>query len=290
MSNILKTEERSIADLVGNRIQLLMQSGELTLPANYSPENAIKSAYLILSETEDRDGNKALKACSRASIINSLMNMVILGLSPAKKQCAFIMRWDGKGGERTCKLYCDVQYQGTIALAKRHAGLETFAAQVVYEKDEIEFEINSGKLSVLKHVRKPENIDNNKITGAYCVLTFNSGEVHTEYMTMPQIRQAWEQGPAKGNSPAHRNFPDQMAMKTVITRGCKLYIQSSDDSELYEDGQQSPYKEKAKAIPQDAEVVSFEEEKPKQVEAPKVFIPEPEQSEAFSYETQQPAF
>ena len=54
-------------------------------------------------------------------------------------------------------------------------------------------------------------------------------------MNMEQIRQAWKQGATKGESPAHKNFPDQMAIKTVIGRALKIKIGSSDDSELLKD-------------------------------------------------------
>jgi recombination protein RecT len=43
------------------------------------------------------------------------------------------------------------------------------------------------------------------------------------------------QGATKGGSPAHKNFPDQMAIKTVISRACKTFISSSDDSALFDD-------------------------------------------------------
>ena len=52
---------------------------------------------------------------------------------------------------------------------------------------------------------------------------------------MNQIRQAWEQGATKGQSPAHKRFPDQMAMKTAIGRACKLFISTSDDAGLFSD-------------------------------------------------------
>jgi recombination protein RecT len=39
-------------------------------------------------------------------------------------------------------------------------------------------------------------------------------------------------GKAKGQSPAHKNFPDQMAKKTVLSRAVKLIIDTSDDSAL----------------------------------------------------------
>ena len=54
-------------------------------------------------------------------------------------------------------------------------------------------------------------------------------------MTMAEIRQAWMQGATKGNSPAHKNFPAEMSKKTVISRACKLFISSSDDSSLFDD-------------------------------------------------------
>ena len=53
-------------------------------------------------------------------------------------------------------------------------------------------------------------------------------------MSIAQIRDSWNQGAMKGNSPAHKNFPDQMAMKTVIKRACKLLVRGSDDAVLYE--------------------------------------------------------
>lgn len=53
---------------------------------------------------------------------------------------------------------------------------------------------------------------------------------------MSQIKAAWRQGPTKGESPAHKNFPDQMAIKTVINRALKIDINSSDDSALLDDG------------------------------------------------------
>lgn len=253
-----KEKENQITDIVAQRVQLLSAAGDLSLPKDYSPENAIKSAYLLLQGTLDKNDKPVLEVCTRSSIANALMEMVIMGLSPAKKQCAFIARGN--------KLSCEVQYQGTIALARRFAGLADISAQVVYKKDDIEFEINAGKLSVVNHVRKPENIDMNEITGAYAVLTFAEGRTHTEYMNMPQIKQAWQQGATKGNSPAHKNFPDQMAIKTVINRGCKLFIQGSDDSALYDEGEQTPYKRGINAS--DTEVVDVDDE-PKKIEAPK---------------------
>ena len=53
-------------------------------------------------------------------------------------------------------------------------------------------------------------------------------------MSISQIKSAWGQGATKGSSPAHKNFTDEMAKKTVIGRACKMIINSSDDAYLFE--------------------------------------------------------
>ena len=83
-------EEKNITDNVLSKIQKFQANGQIYFPNNYSPENALKSAWLILQDVKDKDGNLALKSCTRDSIANSLLNMVIQGLNPMKNQCYFI--------------------------------------------------------------------------------------------------------------------------------------------------------------------------------------------------------
>ncbi|MPN64903.1 hypothetical protein SDC9_212681 [bioreactor metagenome] len=58
------------------------------------------------------------------------------------------------------------------------------------------------------------------------------GQNYVEVMNIGQIKKSWNQGAAKGNSGAHQNFADEMAKKTVINRACKMFVNTSDDSEL----------------------------------------------------------
>ena len=224
--------DKNIVDQVLTKVQKFVEYGEIKLPSDYSPENALKSAYLILQGTLNRDKKPVLDACSKESIANSLLDMVVQGLSPMKKQCAFIAF-----GE---KLTCLREYPGTIALAKRYAGLKDFSANVIYENDEFNYSVDpkTGRKEVVSHIQKFENINIAKIKGAYAVLIFGDKLPHVEIMTMQQIQQSWKQGAAGGNSDAHTKFTDQMAIKTVISRGCKNFINSSDDGNLHlEDGQ-----------------------------------------------------
>lgn len=223
---VATTQERNITDKVLSRVKSLEGKGELKIPANYSPENALKSAYLILSETLDRDKKPVLQSCSEPSIANTLLDMVVQGLSPAKKQCYFIPY----GG----KLQLSRSYLGTVAVTKRLKGVKDVKAHVIYEGDEFEqeYDIDTATLKITKFNPKFENIDITKIKGAFAVVIGENGPIHTEVMNINQIKKAWGQGAAKGNSGAHTNFTDEMAKKTVINRACKMFANTSDDSDL----------------------------------------------------------
>ena len=181
----------------------------------------------MLQETVDRDKKPVLQSCSKESIANALLDMTIQGLSPAKKQCYFIPY----GG----KLQLSRSYLGTVAVTKRLKGVKNVIANCIYEGDEFEykFDLETGEKTITKHEQKFENIDPAKIKGAYAiVVTDESIPSHIEIMNINQIRKAWGQGAAKGNSGAHNNFTDEMAKKTVINRACKMFANTSDDSDL----------------------------------------------------------
>lgn len=222
---VKKFEEDTVKHVL-TRINAFKESGELRLPKDYSPENALKSAWLILQETEDRNHKPVLETCTKTSIANALLKMVTLGLSPMKKQCDFIAYGN--------KLSCDMEYAGNIALAKRYGGLKWIKGNAIFEGDTFEFEVDgqTGRRKVLKHKQTLDNLGATKLRGAYAIYELADGRIDTEVMNMKQIQAAWNQGGSKGNSPAHRNFPDQMAIKTVINRACKLLIRGSDDSVL----------------------------------------------------------
>ena len=219
---------KNITDIVLDKITTFKESGDLKLPKNYSPENALKAAYLVLKETKNRDGKYALDYCTKESTANALLKMVVWGLSPLKKQCDLIMYGD--------KLECSIEYTGNIALAKRYGNLDWIKANVIFEEDDFLYEINqeTGRKKVTKHNQTLESLGSKKIKGAYATYQLLNGDLDVEIMNITQIRDSWNQGAMKGNSPAHKNFPDQMCMKTVTNRACKLLIRTSDDQVLYD--------------------------------------------------------
>ena len=218
-----------IAEQVLNKIEKFQADGGLTLPTNYSVENHLKSAWLILQSTKDRENRPALQVCTKDSIANSLFDMVLQGLAVSKNQGYFIVYGN--------KLEFQRSYFGTIALAKRVGGIKHEPiANVIYEGDEFVYTIdpNTARIQIVKHEQKIENIDNTKIKAAYALTVRPDGTTQVTIMSMQQIRAAWQQGATKGNSPAHKNFAEEMAKKTVIGRACKMIINSSDDAWLYD--------------------------------------------------------
>src|SRR5690625_5427349 len=82
--------QKDITDSVNGSLARLQDDG-LTLPPNYNASNALKSAFFRLQQVQDRQKRPALEVCTTESIANSLLDMVVQGLSPAKTQCYFIV-------------------------------------------------------------------------------------------------------------------------------------------------------------------------------------------------------
>lgn len=200
----------------------------LTFPADYNPTNALMGAYLILKETTDKSGKSVLDTCSQASIANSLMDMVTLGLNASKKQGYFI----AYGGK------CQFQksYFGNVTIAKRN-GLKEINADVIYEGDVFKYHKEDAKTFIDVHEQDFMNIDNDKIVGAYAVAIMADGSKRAEVMNIHQLKKAWNQrmgGLKEDASSTHMKFKDQMAKKTVISRLCKMIANTSTDGSVVE--------------------------------------------------------
>lgn len=280
--NQLAILRRDTVDVIASRVRKYQENGELRLPANYSPENAMKSAWLILQNTQDREKRPVLEVCTKDSIANSLLDMVVQGLNPAKKQGYFIAY--GK------QLTFQRSYFGTMAVTKQvNENIQDIIGEVVYEGDTFKYKIVRGKKEVTEHEQSLDNVDGKKIKAAYAmVIDWNGEVIKTEIMTIGQIKQAWAQSQMKpiddkGNVKAgstHDKFTADMAIKTVINKVCKPIINASSDSHLFRESfNRTPEviaeEEAAQEIDENAngEVIDIEGEVTEDKE------PEPEQPE-----------
>lgn len=234
MSNQLAMVKKDTVDVVAAKVKQFQENKEIHFPANYSPENAMKSAWLILQtvKTGKNNGYKpALEVCTKDSIANSLLDMVVQGLNPAKKQCYFLVYGN--------QLVCQRSYFGTMAVTKRVTGAKSIEAAVIYEGDQVDYEMVNGKITNLVHKQQFGNINKDKILGAYCTIIMADESSYTELMTIDELRKAWskaqfwkEDQTVEQKGTTHEEFRQEMAKKTVINRACKKYLNSSDDGSL----------------------------------------------------------
>ena len=224
---------KEITNSVLTKVKAFESRGEIYFPTDYTPENALKSAQLVLAETVDRNKNSVLAVCTPTSIANALLSMVIQGLNPDKKQCYFIAYGT--------KLTLMRSYFGSIAVAKRvDETIEDIVSEVVYEGDVFEFEKKRGKTIITKHEQKLENMNKTKIVAAYCNVLYLDGGENATIMTFADIKQSWKQSvmnpvDAKGNitsNSVHDKFTEEMCKRTVTNKACKPIINSSDDRNL----------------------------------------------------------
>ncbi len=206
----------------------------LKFPANYSLQNAMNSAYLMLKEAETKDGQPLLSVCTQESVVLSLTQMATQGLNPVKKQCYFVAYGN------KCKLV--PSYFGTLAILNRVKNLKRQPiANVVRQGDVFEYGYNEDMdLVIYKHETKIENLDN-QILAAYAIIETDKERV-IEIMSRNQLENAWSQGQSwkaakKGNyeSATHAKFSEEMAKKTVLNRASKKLINATDDSSIMGD-------------------------------------------------------
>jgi recombination protein RecT len=226
----LEVVKKDITTQVLAKVNTFIDAGELLLPKDYSVANALKSAYITLSDDPDGKGS-LLDRCDKPSIAEALLKMTVYGLTPQKKQVYFVPY--GK------KLTCIVSYMGNIATAKRYnPNIIDIKARAITKGEDFEFEFQqeTGKVVILKHKQTLESIGNQEIIGAYSLIYYNDGKFEVgDIMNFEQIKRAWNQGAMKGGSPAHKNFGDEMSKRTVINRTCKRLINTSSDAILMDD-------------------------------------------------------
>lgn len=205
---IMNQTEHAIVSRLGE----LQEKQGLTFPKGYNPTNALQGAMLMIKQ------DSKLHNCVPASIAQSLINMVTLGLDVTKKQC-YLIPYGGN-----CTL--SPSYFGSQTILRRIDGVIDVVATCVYEGDDFDFDIEDGIITNVTHKTSPFNRDND-VKGVYATITLEEDvfgrSQHVEFMTRKEIEAAWGQGATKGKSPAHKNFPQEMSKKTVINRACKNF-------------------------------------------------------------------
>lgn len=260
-----KTPAKKTKDLLSQaavKFKSLVESGALKVPKDYSPDTALKIAGLMFADIAD------ISKATPESVGNALLKTVTLGLNPMR-HCHYIMYGN--------KLSCDENYQGKQMRAYRDADVKSIVAHAINEGDKfnIGIEARTGVVTVKEHEKTLVSMSA-KVVGAYAIVTMNDNSYQTTVMNIDQITASWNQRRGSGLSQAHKNFPDQMAIKTVTNRALKSVLKSLDDSSLFYNEKEptdkplEDIKQEVKESNDNVQEVEFEEVTEQQPEVVKI--------------------
>lgn len=159
------------------------------------------------------DKNETLAKCSDKSILTSLSNVALTGLTlnPSLGYAYLVPR---KG---VCIL--DISYKGFVYLAQYYGGIKDVRADCIYSNDA--FDAEEGLHPKLYH--KPNYFgDRGKFLGAYCIAVLPDGTQKHEIMSDKDIEKCRSASPMKSGA-IWNTWTDEQRKKTCVRRARKLW-------------------------------------------------------------------
>ena len=211
--------EKYSATLAAQTINWLttdVAEGKIKAIPGYDAGTEITTAMLKLTQVKDRTGALALTVCTKESVISAIRDMAIQGLSMTRSQCYPIVYGN--------QLQIQRSYFGTLAVFGRMFPNLKVNVGLVHKGDEYEFGVDeiTGCNYIIGVKSSLESLDSPIIAAYGSLIDKTTGEqVYSDVMTWKQIQTAWSH--AKTDK-VQKEFPDQMAKRTLINRLCKLYV------------------------------------------------------------------
>ena len=202
-------------DQAGNLLDTWRPELEPMIQENGKSYDRLKAVFLIAVQQ-----NPDILKCSPISIKRELSKCAADGLVPDNKEAAMIAY---KG---------ELQYQpmvlGIIKRMKELGGVFNIVCNLVFEKDE--FVLNEADPDSLVHKSDPFSKDRGAVVGGYVAFRDESKRLmHLETMSLDDFQKVRKASKAP-ESPAWRNWTNEMYRKAVLRRGAK-YI-SIDNTKI----------------------------------------------------------
>jgi recombination protein RecT len=203
-----------VARLVGNLIPVIkraLPSGSRTEPERFAQ---LCMTVIRTDFANQRNKEQALIWCSDFSLKRCIVQAAELDLQPgsALGQCWFIPY----GGEATFQ----IGVWGYVALMRRSENVAEVWADVIYAGDT--YAIRRGAHRDLVHEIDPTMTreKRGRVLGAYACVKYRDGFLDWEFVNNEDLELARATSKAP-NSPAHKDWPDEMRKRTAIKRLAK---------------------------------------------------------------------
>lgn len=185
----------TIYDALGKQMPRVVQS----LPDWVDPERFRRTVFWLMQS------NPALEKMQPKSIVDGCMKAAMDGLLLDGKEAALIPH---QGVARYSPMI-----GGLMKLARRSKQFRAIHVHPVYENDHIE--VFLGDQPRIDH--RPIFGERGALIGAYCIVEMEGGWREYEVMSAADIAKVRKASPSS-NSPAWRDWEDQMACKAVFRR------------------------------------------------------------------------
>ena len=225
-----KKTTSNVGTLVLNRVDEMCKIG-FTMPKDYNYVNAVKATMLKLQEVKDKNGKPALEVCTPSSIQSALFSMVVKGLDVSKNQAYLVCYGQ--------QLQLQESYFGKVLQVKRIFPEWEPRPNIVHEGDTFKYAVNpeTGRKELVEHTQSLENLDK-PIVGGYIYLPCADGGKDLYCMTIKQIMASWSKSRSGGATA--KQFPEKMAMKTLVNSGCTMVINSTPSQSSFADNSDDP--------------------------------------------------
>ena len=225
-----KKTTSNVGTLVLSRVDEMCKVG-FTMPKDYNYVNAVKATMLKLQEVKDKNGKPALEVCTPSSIQSALFSMVVKGLDVSKNQAYLVCYGQ--------QLQLQESYFGKVLQVKRIFPEWEPRPNIVHEGDTFKYAVNpeTGRRELVEHTQSLENLDK-PIVGGYIYLPCADGGKDLYVMTAKQIATAWAKSRTGGGTA--KQFPEKMAMKTLVNSGCNIIINSTPSQSNIADNSDDP--------------------------------------------------
>ena len=225
-----KKTTSNVGTLVLNRVDEMCKIG-FTMPKDYNYVNAVKATMLKLQEVKDKNGKPALEVCTPSSIQSALFSMVVKGLDVSKNQAYLVCYGQ--------QLQLQESYFGKVLQVKRIFPEWEPRPNIVHEGDTFKYAVNpeTGRRELVEHTQSLENLDK-PIVGGYIYLPCADGGKDLYCMTIKQIMASWSKSRSGGATA--KQFPEKMAMKTLVNSGCTIVINSTPSQSNIADNSDDP--------------------------------------------------
>jgi len=185
------------------------------------PESYKESVYFAMEKLSTLE---RIDQVPSVSFTKAFLKMFNNKLDFQKNHCYFFVQND-KESATGISLRFGWQYQGLVSVAKRTCEVKDVIPVLVNADDEFEMHYEYGVLKIDKHIPTFSG----EITGGYCVVEKNNGDLRPKYYTRADLDQRREKSKAKsGNFWA---WEREMYEKTLINATIKRIIEMHTDTD-----------------------------------------------------------